>query len=176
MDQAVQLNGESCARAKSAGASRVYWIIHQSNTTARALYDQAAHGSNPLTGCDHAQPGHGGQEGENQLGDVIGSRPVSSQTATSMTRVTSTRLTRATEVVLKEWRRPMLMLREMSLHASQLHAMQALFGMRAIIAPLLPACYAEPLSLGGMVDQTIGRVPDVFDIDIDFTCRRREGN
>lgn len=60
-----------CARAKSAGASRVYWIIHQSNTTARALYDQAAHGSNPLTGCDHAQPGHGGQEGENQLGDVI---------------------------------------------------------------------------------------------------------
>jgi flavin prenyltransferase len=48
--------------------------------------------------------------------------------------------------------------------------------MGAIIEPLLPACYAKPLSLGGMVDQTIGRVQDVLGIDIDFTCCRREGN
>ncbi len=91
-----------------------------------------------------------------------------------MIRITSTQLTRTAEVVLKEWRRPVLMLREMPRHISQPHAMLALSEMGLIIAPPVRACYAEPHWLEDMVDQIIGRVLDVFSIDMDLGRRRRE--
>ena len=85
--------------------------------------------------------------------------------------VTSSLLTRAADVVLKERRRLVLMLRETPLHAGHVRAMQAVTEMGAIVAPPVPAFYARPKSLEEMVDQTVGRVLDLFDIDIGVTKR-----
>src|ERR1700693_2991682 len=79
--------------------------------------------------------------------------------------VTTTLLTRAADVVLKERRRLVLMVRETPLHTGHLRTMLALSEMGAIIAPPVPAFYAAPQSLDDMVDQTIGRVLDLFGID-----------
>ncbi len=77
---------------------------------------------------------------------------------------TSTLLTRAADVVLKERRRLVLMVRETPLHLGHLRSMAALTEMGAIIAPPVPAFYAKPASLEEMVDHTLGRVLDLFDI------------
>lgn len=85
--------------------------------------------------------------------------------------VTSTLLTRAADVMLKERRRLVLMVRETPLHTGHLRTMTQLSEMGAIIAPPVPAFYSKPLSLTDMVDHTIGRVLDLFDIDLG-TVRR----
>jgi 4-hydroxy-3-polyprenylbenzoate decarboxylase len=81
------------------------------------------------------------------------------------TGVTSSLLTRAADVTLKERRRLVLMLRETPLHSGHLRNMLALSDMGAIIAPPVPAFYARPKNLDDMVDHSIGRVLDLFDID-----------
>ena len=81
------------------------------------------------------------------------------------TGVTSSLLTRAADVALKERRRLVLMVRETPLHAGHLRNMLALSEMGAIIAPPVPAFYARPSSLMDMVDHSIGRVLDLFGID-----------
>lgn len=85
--------------------------------------------------------------------------------------VTSSLLSRAADVVLKERRRLVLMLRETPLHAGHIRSMQAVTEMGAIVAPPVPAFYARPKSIEEMVDQTIGRTLDLFDIDAGFTKR-----
>ena len=85
--------------------------------------------------------------------------------------VTSSLLSRAADVVLKERRKLVLMLRETPLHAGHIRQMQAVTEMGAIVAPPVPAFYARPQSIEEMVDQTIGRTLDLFDIDIGFTKR-----
>ena len=80
--------------------------------------------------------------------------------------VTTTLLTRAADVVLKERRRLVLMVRETPLHTGHLRTMTALSEMGAIIAPPVPAFYAKPENLEDMVEHTVGRVLDLFDIDI----------
>ena len=85
--------------------------------------------------------------------------------------VTSTLLTRAADVVLKERRRLVLMLRETPLHTGHLRTMTQLSEMGAIIAPPVPAFYAKPETLMNMVDHTLGRMLDLFDIDVG-TVRR----
>jgi 4-hydroxy-3-polyprenylbenzoate decarboxylase len=90
------------------------------------------------------------------------------------TGVTSGLLTRAADVVLKERRRLVLMVRETPLHAGHLRSMVALSGMGAIIAPPVPAFYARPDSLNAMIDHTVGRVLDLFDIDSGHVRRWRE--
>ncbi|QPF87346.1 UbiX family flavin prenyltransferase [Bradyrhizobium genosp. L] len=82
------------------------------------------------------------------------------------TGVTSTLLTRAADVTLKERRRLVLMVRETPLHAGHLRTMAALSEMGAIVAPPVPAFYTKPRSLEEMVDHTVGRMLDLFDIDI----------
>ena len=72
------------------------------------------------------------------------------------TGVTSTLLTRAADVVLKERRRLVLMVRETPLHTGHLRTMLALSEMGAIIAPPVPAFYAGAQTLDDMVDQTWG--------------------
>ena len=89
--------------------------------------------------------------------------------------VTSSLLSRAADVVLKERRRLVLMLRETPLHAGHIRSMQAVTEMGAIVAPPVPAFYARPKSIEEMVDQTIGRTLDLFDIDTDVTKRWGEG-
>src|SRR4029077_10279126 len=81
------------------------------------------------------------------------------------TGVTSSLLTRAADVTLKERRRLVLMLRETPLHSGHLRNMLALSDMGAIVAPPVPAFYARPKSLEEMVDHSIGRVLDLFGID-----------
>ena len=85
--------------------------------------------------------------------------------------VTSSLLTRAADVVLKERRRLVLMLRETPLHAGHIRAMLQVTEMGAIVAPPVPAFYARPKSIEEMVDQTIGRMLDLFDIDVGLTRR-----
>jgi 4-hydroxy-3-polyprenylbenzoate decarboxylase len=80
--------------------------------------------------------------------------------------VTTTLLTRAADVTLKERRRLVLMVRETPLHTGHLRTMTALSEMGAIIAPPVPAFYAKPDSIEAMVDHTVGRVLDMFDIDV----------
>jgi 4-hydroxy-3-polyprenylbenzoate decarboxylase len=79
--------------------------------------------------------------------------------------VTTTLLTRAADVVLKERRRLVLLVRETPLHTGHLRTMTALSEMGAVIAPPVPAFYAKPLTIAQMVDQTLGRVLDLFGLD-----------
>jgi flavin prenyltransferase len=79
--------------------------------------------------------------------------------------VTSTLLTRAADVTLKERRRLVLMLRETPLHLGHLRAMVAATEIGAVIAPPVPAFYARPQNLEEMVDHTLGRVLDLFGLD-----------
>jgi len=82
------------------------------------------------------------------------------------TGVTSTLLSRAADVVLKERRRLVLMLRETPLHTGHLRSMTQLSEMGAIIAPPVPAFYSRPQSLDEMVTQSVGRVLDLFELEL----------
>lgn len=79
--------------------------------------------------------------------------------------ITSTLLTRAADVILKERRKLVLMVRETPLHTGHLRTMTSLSEMGAIIAPPLPAFYNKPESIDDIVDHSVGRVLDLFDID-----------
>jgi len=78
---------------------------------------------------------------------------------------TTTLLTRAADVALKERRRLVLVVRETPLHTGHLRTMTALSEMGAIIAPPVPAFYAKPATIAEMIDQTLGRVLDLFGLD-----------
>lgn len=87
------------------------------------------------------------------------------------TGVTSSLLTRAADVVLKERRRLVLMVRETPLHTGHLRTMTQLSEMGAIIAPPVPGLYARPATIDELVTQTTARALDLFDLDIDVTKR-----
>lgn len=78
---------------------------------------------------------------------------------------TTTLLTRAADVVLKERRRLVLMTRETPLHSAHLRNMLAVSDMGGIIAPPVPAFYSKPESIEAMVAHTVGRILDLFNID-----------
>jgi flavin prenyltransferase len=81
------------------------------------------------------------------------------------TGVTTTLLTRAADVVLKERRRLVLAVRETPLHTGHLRTMTALSEMGAIVAPPLPALYAKPATIDEMIDHSLGRLLDLFGLD-----------
>jgi flavin prenyltransferase len=81
------------------------------------------------------------------------------------TGVTTTLLTRAADVVLKERRRLVLSVRETPLHTGHLRTMAALSEMGAVIAPPVPALYAKPRSIEEMIDHSLGRLLDLFGLD-----------
>ena len=81
------------------------------------------------------------------------------------TGVTTTLLTRAADVVLKERRRLVLMVRETPLHTGHLRNMLALSEMGAVIAPPVPAFYSQPETIPEMVDHTVGRLLDLFGLE-----------
>jgi 4-hydroxy-3-polyprenylbenzoate decarboxylase len=87
------------------------------------------------------------------------------------TGVTATLLSRAADVVLKERRRLVLMVRETPLHSGHLRTMAQLSDLGAVIAPPVPAFYAQPQSLEDMIDQTLGRLLDLFGLSADLTRR-----
>ncbi len=92
------------------------------------------------------------------------------------TGVTSSLLTRAADVVLKERKKLVLMVRETPLHLGHLRSMTAVTEAGAIIYPPVPAFYARPESLDAMVDHTLGRVLDLFDIDAGTVKRWNPAN
>lgn len=81
------------------------------------------------------------------------------------TGVTTTLLTRAADVVLKERRRLVLAVRETPLHTGHLRTMTALSEMGAVIAPPVPALYARPQTIDEMIDHSLGRLLDLFELD-----------
>jgi flavin prenyltransferase len=82
------------------------------------------------------------------------------------TGVTPNLISRAADVALKERRRVVLMLRETPLHLGHIRSMAAVTEAGAVVYPPVPAFYAQPKSLEEMVDHTLGRVLDLFDIDV----------
>ena len=85
--------------------------------------------------------------------------------------VTSSLLTRAADVVLKERRRLVLLVRETPLHAGHLRAMLRVTEMGAVVMPPVPAFYTRPRRIEDLVDQTLGRALDLFGIDPGVTRR-----
>ena len=85
--------------------------------------------------------------------------------------VTSNLLTRAADVVLKERRRLVLIVRETPLHVGHLRSMRQVSVTGGVIYPPVPAFYAKPASIDAMINQTLGRVLDLYDIDLG-TVRR----
>lgn len=81
------------------------------------------------------------------------------------TGVTSSLLTRAADVTLKERRRLVLLLRETPLTTGHIRNMLAVSEMGGIIAPPVPAFYTRPKAIEDLVRQTIGRVLDLFDLE-----------
>jgi 4-hydroxy-3-polyprenylbenzoate decarboxylase len=79
--------------------------------------------------------------------------------------VTSSLLTRAADVILKERRKLVLMVRETPLHLGHLRAMTAVTEMGAIVMPPVPAFYAKPKTLEDMVDHSVGRALDLLGIE-----------
>lgn len=73
-------------------------------------------------------------------------------------------LTRAADVMLKERRRLVLLVRETPLHTGHLRAMLAASEAGALIMPPVPAFYSRPASLDDIVDHTVGRVLDHFGV------------
>jgi flavin prenyltransferase len=72
---------------------------------------------------------------------------------------------RAADVCLKERRRVVLLLRETPLHAGHIALMDQATRNGAIIMPPVPAFYARPKTVADIVDQTVGRALDLFDLD-----------
>ena len=79
--------------------------------------------------------------------------------------VTQSLISRAADVCLKERRRLVLMLRESPLHLGHLRQMVAVTEMGAIVAPPVPAFYARPQTLDDVVEYSVGRALDLFDLD-----------
>lgn len=92
--------------------------------------------------------------------------PCSMKTLAALaTGVTDTLVARAADVTLKERRRIVLLVRESPLHLVHLRNMVTVTEMGAIVMPPVPAFYAKLESIEALVDQTVGRVLDLFDID-----------
>ena len=81
------------------------------------------------------------------------------------TGVTSSLLSRAADVVLKERRRLVLLVRETPLHAGHLQSMLNVTQAGAVVMPPVPAFYANPKTVQDIVDQTVGRALDLFGLD-----------
>lgn len=108
------------------------------------------------------------------LGMVVA--PCSMKTLAEIaTGVTGNLLTRAADVVLKERRRLVLVPRETPLHLGHLRNMVSVTEIGAIVAPPMPAFYAEPKTLDDLIDHSVGRVLDLFGIESGLV-RRWQGS
>lgn len=85
-----------------------------------------------------------------------------------------TLVARAADVCLKERRRLVMMLRETPFHLGHCRNMVSVTEMGAIVMPPVPAFYAKPKSLDDIVDHTVGRALDLFDIDTGRIQRWKE--
>jgi 4-hydroxy-3-polyprenylbenzoate decarboxylase len=88
--------------------------------------------------------------------------------------VTSSLLTRAADVVLKERRRLVLLVRETPLHLGHLRRMTEATEMGAIVMPPVPAFYSRPSTIDDIVNHTVGRALDLFGISNALVHRWQE--
>jgi 4-hydroxy-3-polyprenylbenzoate decarboxylase len=91
------------------------------------------------------------------------------------TGVTGSLLSRAADVVLKERRRLVLAVRETPLHGGHLRTMTQLADMGAIIAPIVPAFYNRPKTIDDIINHTVGRLLDLFGLDLPVVKRWQGG-
>jgi len=85
--------------------------------------------------------------------------------------VTSSLLSRAADVVLKERRKLVLMVRETPLHLGHLRTMAQAAEMGAIIMPPVPAFYARPTCIDDIVNHSVGRALDLFGLNSPLVSR-----
>ena len=90
--------------------------------------------------------------------------------------LTSNLLTRAADVILKERRRLVLMVRETPLNLAHIRNMQSVTEMGGIIYPPVPAFYQQPQSVDEMVHHSVARALDLFDLDVGNLKRWGENN
>jgi 4-hydroxy-3-polyprenylbenzoate decarboxylase len=83
-------------------------------------------------------------------------------------------LTRAADVMLKERRRLIVAPRETPLHLGHLRNMATLAELGAIVAPPMPAFYTRPRSLDDLIDHQVGRWLDLLGLDNDLVRRWKE--
>lgn len=79
---------------------------------------------------------------------------------------TDTLVTRAADVILKEGRKLVLAVRETPLHVGHLRLMTQAAELGAVIMPPVPAFYFQPKTLDDVINQTVNRILDQFDIDL----------
>ena len=91
------------------------------------------------------------------------------------TGVTSSLVSRAADVVLKEKRRLVLGVRETPLHGGHLRTMTTLADIGAIVAPIVPAFYNKPKSVDDIINHTVGRMLDLFGIETKLVKRWKGG-
>jgi flavin prenyltransferase len=91
------------------------------------------------------------------------------------TGVTSSLLSRAADVVLKERRRLVLAVRETPLHGGHLRTMAQLADLGAIVAPIMPAFYNRPKTIDDIINHTVGRLLDLFGIETAVVKRWQGG-
>lgn len=84
-------------------------------------------------------------------------------------------VTRAADVMLKERRRLVLMVRETPLNLAHLRNMVAVTELGAIVAPPVPAFYNQPSDIDDIVNHTVGRILDLFGIDHAGLLQRWQG-
>lgn len=84
---------------------------------------------------------------------------------------TSTLISRAADVVLKERRKLVIMPRESPLNLVHIENMKIITQMGGIIAPASPAFYTNPTSIDELVNQSVARILDLFDIDTEILKR-----
>jgi 4-hydroxy-3-polyprenylbenzoate decarboxylase len=89
--------------------------------------------------------------------------------------ISSTLLTRAADVVLKERRRLVMMVRETPLHAGHIRNMAAVTEMGAICSPPVPAFYTRPRTLDDIVNHSVARALDLFGVEVPDMIRWGEG-
>lgn len=85
--------------------------------------------------------------------------------------ISSSLISRAADVVLKERRKLVLLTREAPLHLAHLNNMVAITQMGGIIYPPVPAFYTQPERISDLVDETVGRVLDLFDLECGLVKR-----
>lgn len=92
--------------------------------------------------------------------------PCSMRTASAIAySLSDNLLTRAADVVLKEGRKLVLVVRESPLHSGHLKNLLSLAEMGAVISPPMPAFYSLPKTIDDLINHTVGRVLDHFQIE-----------
>ncbi len=91
------------------------------------------------------------------------------------TGVTSSLMSRAADVVLKERRRLVLAVRETPLHGGHLRTMASLADLGAVVAPIMPAFYNRPKTVDDIINHTVGRLLDLFGIETAVVKRWQGG-